>query len=35
MLSYFRSMEAFFRISLPNDWLSLSGEPKSYAFWIK
>lgn len=32
MLSYFRSMEAFFRISLPSDWLSLSDRQLLFFF---
>lgn len=32
MLSYFRSMEAFFNISLPKDWLSLSDSQLLFFF---
>ena len=32
MLSYFRSMEAFFHISLPSDWLSLSDRQLLFFF---
>ena len=32
MLPYFRSMEAFFNLSLPKDWQSLSGSQLQYFF---
>ena len=32
MLPYFRSMEAFFNLSLPTDWLSLSDSQLLYFF---
>ena len=32
MLPYFRSMEAFFNISLPKDWQSLSDSQLLYFF---
>ena len=32
MLPYFRSMEAFFNLSLPKDWQSLSDSQLKYFF---